>query len=133
MKKRTKLTDEELAVGMWKHVLSFAENWKGSREDAPAIAKLKLDYLLSHGKEYDYWENDCYLCNKYLKDGYKCSGKCPLREGKKCCGVASSWWKACDYAIPDCRDMAIEAIKKILSVMEKECARDERKVCKEGK
>ena len=130
MKKRINLTDGELAVGMWTYILLFVENWHGSRVRAPSIAGLKLKYLLSHGKDYDYWENDCYLCNKYSIEG-RCTCKCPLNKDGSRCGVGSTWWRACEYSFN--KGGAIEAIKEILEIMKKEAEKDERKVRKEGK
>ena len=115
--KRIKLTDAELAIGMWTYILLFVEAWEGEYEDAPSIAKLKLEYLLSH-VGYDHWINDCYLCSKYCNGLTDC--KCPLNEEGKCCGVDSTWWKACVYAMPYHKEEAIKAIKKILKVTIKE-------------
>lgn len=116
--RRIKLTDAELAIAMWTYILLFVKAWEGEYEDAPSIAKLKLEYLLSHGVGYDHWINDCYLCSKYYSELTDC--KCPLNEEGKCCGVGSAWGKACEYDLPSCKEEAIKAIKKILKVTIKE-------------
>ena len=128
MKKRINLTDGELAVGIWTYILLFVENWHGEPNYATSIPSLKLGYLLSHGRDYDHWVNDCYLCNKYCIEG-RCTRKCPLNKDGSCCGIGSAWWRACTY--PYNKDKAIEAIKKILEVTIKEYE-NERKVCEEG-
>ena len=73
MKKRIKLTEKELAIGMWLYVkMMIQENNLYHRDYIP---NLKDEYLSAHDR-CDLWFNNCILCDKHFLL-YKCSG-CPL-------------------------------------------------------
>ena len=68
MKNRVKLTDKEIAIGMWTYIKLCILN-----HDKNPIALIKYVYLSTHhmiGK----WPNFCILCHKHDE---KCS-ECPL-------------------------------------------------------
>lgn len=73
MKKRMKLTEKELAIGMWLYIKMMINKY--NVYSMTYIKSLKRQYLSKH--DYcDVWFNNSILCDKYLFAGF-CSG-CPL-------------------------------------------------------
>lgn len=122
MKKRIKLTDEELAIGMWVYIyLEISKELKA--DDVYLLVRsvniFKRRYLKAHGLGEYYWYNCCLLCQRYLKEGEKC--KCPLSEDGKDCGDGSLYKKASLYYVDRrYQEEAIEACKEIIKIMIKE-------------
>ena len=91
MKKRIKLTDKELAIGMWVYICLHIESYDRKSSELKWIVSLKKEWLEKHYKRsYTvspdfYWTHDCWFCNRYwkiLENG--CLG-CPLGS----CGTDS--------------------------------------------
>lgn len=118
MKKRIKLTDKELAIGMWVYICLYIESYNDEYEGHEYISSLKRRWLEEHYKinytigKASYWENNCWLCNKYWLD--HCSD-CPLIK----CGMDSLYDKVTDYYLnKDYQIKALKCAKKILNVMQ---------------
>ena len=82
MKKRIKLTDKELAIGMWVYICLYIESYDPKSFDSRLpIVILKKKWMEKHykksytGNPEFYWHHDCWLCNKYWKDNCL---HCPL-------------------------------------------------------
>ena len=119
MKKRIKLTDTELALGMW---LYIALNVAKTNDNELAISYIKRWYLACHNKDRYYWECGCYLCEKYKKD-IGCH-KCPLHKAQGLkptqCGCSSRTWygKLCSYYTT--KEEKLSYCCKIVDVMRRE-------------
>lgn len=117
MKKRIKLTDTELALGMWLYItLNVAMKAEIN------LPWLKRWYLVCHSKDRDYWEKGCYLCEKYA-DNIGCH-KCPLHKAQRLkpteCGCASRTWygKICSFYTS--KEEKLSCCCKIIDVMRRE-------------
>ena len=126
MKKRIKLTDKELAIGMWVYICLFIESYDTEDAERELIVKLKQNWLLAHGvKSYrinlDYkWRNDCYFCEKYYYN--TTCRNCPLQS----CTTGSLYDSVIEYYHnKDKQSKALECAKRILNVIlaEKEVSR----------
>ena len=71
MTNRTKLTEKELAIGMWLYIKTCLICC-----DDPIVAQLKYVYMKYHDVPTTLFENKCILCDKYNQE---CS-KCPLHS-----------------------------------------------------
>lgn len=117
MKKRIKLTDKELAIGMWVYICLYIESYAVNFEKPKAIVSLKRRWLEEHDRESytnfvaPYWMHDCWLCDKYWEHGCM---HCPL--GK--CGRGSLYDKVIKfYHSKNKQIKALECSKKILNVI----------------
>ena len=121
MKKRIKLTDVELAIGMWVYIyLKISESGSDSRSN---LCVWKKDYLFLHGKE-DYWRNDCLLCERHFRAFTTC--RCPLSEDGTDCGMGSTYESAYKYFDSKShRKRALEACKRIIKVLQEEEGKNE--------
>ena len=71
MKKRMKLTEKELAIGMWLYIKQQI-----MLSERPDITSIKYDYLIEHCGS-TMWQNYCILCEKHERDCSSCSlGSC---------------------------------------------------------
>lgn len=137
---RVKMTEGELALGMWIYVYLFIYNFKTTptnREIAPSLTQLKFEYLRAHGFSPDNWKNACLLCQRYENSGENgnCSC-CPLSEDGLVCSVGSAWYRTTQYAGDPkyhYKEDALEAVKYIIKVMFEEVKKDEIEVDKEEK
>ncbi len=133
---RVKMTEDELALGMWIYVYLFIYNFKPTpinRETAPSISELKFDYLRAHGFSPANWNNACLLCQRYEKEACV---NCPLSEDGLDCGEGSAWYRATLYASnpnENVREDVLDAVKYIIKVMFEEVKKDEIEVGKEEK
>lgn len=106
--KRIKLTEEQIAIGMWVYIYLTI---KARKNPAGSIWYLKTRYLA--GRDV-HWFNNCILCERYGCDS------CPLslKDNHKKCNVDSYYDKARDYLIDsEHRRKALIATRKILCVM----------------
>lgn len=120
MKKRIKLTDKELAIGMWVYICLYIESYNDKLEEHETIVYLKKKWLEKHYKKsykvspFFCWEHDCYLCSKYLKSN--CLA-CPLGN----CGVWSLYEGVTEYYYnKEYQNKALGCAKKILGVIQRE-------------
>lgn len=91
MKKRIKLTDNELALGSWLYVLLNMIH----DETYHDIYNGKAKYLLSHGT-YN-WHNCCLLCqNQWTDDRFFNCENCPLSIAQKEAGLTFDPMDGCD-------------------------------------
>lgn len=122
MKERMKLTEKELAIGMWQYIktrIVCDDNSYGGIY----VTYLKRDYLSAHNC-LNLWKNDCILCDKYLK----CE-LCPLNnciQGKdslyrRVCGVINYGLGVTRELENNkySRDTRLEACDKIIGVIER--------------
>ena len=117
MKKRIKLTDKELAIGMWIYIILYIESYDIESEGYKAICKLKGRWLekhnkVSHTRNLDfYWVHNCWLCHKYWYGD--CLG-CPLGS----CDTGSLYDSVMKYYYNDKRQAkALECAKRILNII----------------
>lgn len=118
MKKRIKLTDKELAIGMWVYIYLYIESYDCTSFDTVWVASLKQRWLEKHyiksytASEDFYWEHDCWLCHKYWNGNCLC---CPLRT----CGTYSLYdGVTYYYRNKDYQNNALEYAKRILSIIQ---------------
>jgi len=116
--KRIKLTDEELAIGMWVYIyLKIYEvegNTGGNR-----ISGWKFEYLKAHNLGRYYWYNGCLLCQRYINEHGAC--ECPLNVDGDSCGEGSIYDRVLQYhSGGQYRKNALWACKEIIKVMLKE-------------
>ena len=62
MKKRMKLTEKELAIGMWLYIKLMIQ--QNNSYEIAYIPNLKRDYLSAHDTHVS-WINDCIFCDIY--------------------------------------------------------------------
>lgn len=129
MKKRIKLTDKELAIGMWVYICLYIETYDRASSDKLRIASLKRRWLERHYKASctvttesyykasdtvttePYWEHDCWLCYKYWKGDCLC---CPLRT----CGTDSLYEGVTEYRYDEeSQAKALTFAKRILNII----------------
>lgn len=120
MKKRIKLTDKELAIGMWVYICLYIESYTDKLEEHEAIVTLKRVWLEKHYiKSFTvcedfYWEHDCWLCHKYWNGN--CLG-CPLKK----CDRGSIYEGVTEYYLnKESQNNALEYAKRILGIIQKE-------------
>lgn len=120
MNKRIKLTDEELAIGMWVYIyLKISEYEKDS---GSYVVGWKAEYLMAHRKAHA-WRNNCLLCSRHF-DVHGC--KCPLSEDGKDCGEGSTYETVHLYYMDKShKAQALKACKRIIGIMIKEADKDE--------
>lgn len=134
---RVKMSEGELALGMWVYIYLFIDNFKPTSvnsELVPSITQLKFDYLRAHGFSPDNWRNACLLCQRHEYNG-ACID-CPLSEDGIDCGVGSAWFRATQYASypnENFREDALDAVRYIIKVMFEEVKKNEIEVDKEEK
>ena len=121
MNKRIKLTDEELAIGMWVYIyLKISEYEKDS---GSYVVGWKTEYLRAHGKAHA-WRNNCLLCSRYYSIFSTCN--CPLSEDGKNCGEGSTYESVhLYYMTKSHKAQALKACKRIIGIMIKEADKDE--------
>lgn len=119
-RKRIKLTDKELAIGMWVYICLYIESYDHTSSELKWIVNVKKEWLKKHYKKsYTvspefYWEHDCYLCHKHWKDNCL---RCPL--GK--CSTGSLYEGVAYYFDSKVKQVkALECAKRILNVIAKE-------------
>jgi hypothetical protein len=118
MKKRIKLTDEELAIGMWVFIYLKIKAYNRNKDQGVSITNWKHLWLKEHGLGEDYWYNGCLLCQRYMNERHRC--KCPLSEGGLDCGEGSLYLCVLRYYYrdnPDSKKQALEACKEIIKIM----------------
>lgn len=115
MKRRMKLTEKELAIGMWLYIKMNIAN-----RDNDSITILKYDYLSDHhmsGK----WKCNCILCDKH--DGV-CL-RCPLVS---CSSDHKTLWavvtNTVGYGYPITIKKRLDACDKIIKAIQKDIPDD---------
>ena len=121
MKKRIKLTEKELAIGMWLYIkqrIMFSEQ--------PEITSIKREYMLKHHAS-TMWQNFCILCDKHVRD---CSS-CPLgscnRNRKTPWAVVTNYVHNLDdgtYYRSFTLEERLDACDKIIEAIEKDIPDD---------
>ena len=109
--KRIKLTDEQIAIGMWVYIYLNIKYYREG-EHAYSVAYLKLRYL--DGRDV-HWMNSCLLCQRY-----DTCNVCPLfhKDNHNKCSHNSYYDKACSYFLSEKhRRRGLISAKKILQVM----------------
>ena len=123
MKKRMKLTEKELAIGMWLYIKLCIRY----REDL-VVAQIKCMYMKKHGIPATLFENNCILCDKHKS---VCS-ECPLYS---CSLKFKTLWavvvnRICGYNYfsmcerPFTLDERLDACDKIIEAIEKDIPDD---------
>ncbi len=120
MKKRIKLTDKELAIGMWVYICLYIESYDSKSSEAKLIAMLKKEWMEKHYKasyvvSVDfYWYHDCWLCSN---NGQNPCLSCPLGS----CGNGDSLYEGVTKYYHDDikRVKALVCAKRILDTIVK--------------
>ena len=122
MKKRMKLTEKELAIGMWLYIKSYIAQHKDA-----LIVLIKTRYLKEHhmlGK----WKNLCILCSKH-------NDVCPRCPLDSCSSNYKTLWSVVSNSIhksftrtlyehPFTLEERLEACDKIIEAIEKDIPDD---------
>lgn len=123
MKKRMRLTEKQLAIGMWLYVKMCILY----SDDLMIVAQAKSVYLMNHPIAIMLFTNNCILCEKYNLD---CS-KCPLGS---CSKTYKTLWSVVNnrvynvdygrYWSPFTLQERLEACDKIIEAIEKDIPDD---------
>lgn len=115
MKKRIKLTDEDLAVSMWVYIYLKISEYVIGTDSMSDICGWKVKYLRAHKKE-NYWRNNCLLCSRYYNKISECV--CPLSEDETDCGEGSIYESVLRYyKSENHKSRALKACKRIIQVL----------------
>lgn len=120
MKKRMKLTEKELAIGMWLYIKLIIKEYN---EYTPTfITCVKYHYLTEHDC-CDVWLNDCILCDIYPNCKVCPLHTCYMRQSglyQKACGFTlSNYHDASKISHKYCRKTRMKACDKIIEIIQK--------------
>lgn len=119
VKNQAKLTEKELAIGMWLYVkenIPYCDN----------IPLIKREYLHKHHK-VDKWKNNCILCSKYRLECSECPlGSCSNEYKTLWSVVVNGVWNGSTMLVdhPFTLEERLEACDKIIEAIEKDIPDD---------